>query len=96
MQNETDITKLSVPELKALAYDQKVIIEQTQLNLNIIENRIRALNGAAAAREAALAAEAANPKDAAGEPTGDGAQPNGEQPTQPDSAAGGGDTPPAE
>ena len=35
-----DLTKLDVKELKALAYDQLVLIEQSQNNLKLINQEI--------------------------------------------------------
>ena len=35
-----DITKLTISELKALAYDQIVLLNQTQANLNAIQQEI--------------------------------------------------------
>jgi hypothetical protein len=35
-----DISKMTVEELKALAYDQIVLLNQTQTNLNILQAEI--------------------------------------------------------
>jgi hypothetical protein len=37
---QTDITKLSLIQLKALVYDQLFILEQTQNNLNVLRQEI--------------------------------------------------------
>lgn len=42
--NNTDISKLSVTELKALAYDVLVVMEQNQNNLKIINAEIQKRN----------------------------------------------------
>lgn len=39
-ENQTDITKMTVQELKALAYDQISLLEQTKLNLQLIQQEI--------------------------------------------------------
>jgi hypothetical protein len=36
-----DIDKMTLSELKELAYDQMVILQQTQTNLQVINNRIQ-------------------------------------------------------
>ena len=37
---QTDITQLSLVQLKALVYDQLFILEQTQNNLNVLRQEI--------------------------------------------------------
>jgi hypothetical protein len=38
-----DIDNLSIQELKALAYDQVVLLQQTQNNIQLLENKIKLL-----------------------------------------------------
>ena len=38
-----DIEKMTIQELKALAYDQLVLLQQTQNNMQLLENRIKLL-----------------------------------------------------
>ena len=40
MEKQKTIEELSVSELKALAYDQVVLLQQTQNNINIIQAEI--------------------------------------------------------
>lgn len=37
---QTDITKMNIQELKALAFDQITLLEQTKLNLQLIQQEI--------------------------------------------------------
>lgn len=39
-----DLTKLSITELKALAYDQLIELERIQVNLNVINTQIKTLS----------------------------------------------------
>jgi hypothetical protein len=40
MENNIDIKKMSVVELESLAYRQIVLLEQTQKNLQVLNNEI--------------------------------------------------------
>jgi hypothetical protein len=44
MENQIDITKLSITELKALAFDLLIIVQNTQNNLNLINQEIEKRN----------------------------------------------------
>lgn len=41
MENKIDLSTMDIRDLKALAYDQLVIFNQTQANINAIEAEIK-------------------------------------------------------